>query len=251
MENENDYLVKNPKIILERLTAIFKSKCIISAHFGEQNNAFITAITAIDAKKNILKIDCAPTEILNKQLLNSSKVLFRTQIDGIKVSFSGKSIKKCLVNNQPNFEMPIPNALFWMQRRHFYRIKVPLSHAQSFCEILIPGDASEQPGLFKESQRYRIADISIRGFAFFNPVLADSPIAFNRGMILEHSTLHLNDGSKASIGFRIKDITTIKSSLTSSEQRIGCEFIDLTSTFETSLQRYIQAIEIQMKNIAP
>jgi c-di-GMP-binding flagellar brake protein YcgR len=250
MENESDYLINNPKIILEQLYSLFNSKCILSAHFGENNNAYMTAIIEIDAQKKLLKFDCAPTELLNKQLLNASKVLFRTQFEGIKVSFRGKSIKKS-PGNQPAFEMPIPTALFWMQRRQFYRIKMPRFHIDSYCELAVANISSGQDALITETVRYQIADLSIKGFAFFTEVASDNNLLFKRGMVFKDCVLSLNDGYKGNISLTIQDITNIKPNIPNSELRIGCEFIEIPSACETAIQRYLQNLEIHLKNISP
>lgn len=94
MEKESDYLVRNAKMIYGHLTDLVKNKCIIAANFGEDNASFLTTIVELDQKANLLALDVAPNEQLNRQLLTSAKVLFRTEFDGIKVSFRGKAIKK-------------------------------------------------------------------------------------------------------------------------------------------------------------
>ena len=247
MQKNSDYLVRNQKLIAEYLTDIFKHKCIITAHFGENNASFLTAILELDVKNSIIKVDCAPAEHLNQQLLNSAKVLFRTQIDGIKVSFSGKSIKKTKIGDHHAFEMPLPDAIFWMQRRQFYRVKIPLSHTGSFCEIAFQ-DESEHEFPSIRTEKFRLNDIGINGFAFLNPhpylnQQFQYDIAFNG------AKLFLHEGPNSVVGFVIKDVTEIKVNTTSTQQRIGCQFSDITPSFESGIQRYMQDIERQMKNI--
>ncbi len=249
MPNESDYLVRNNKRILEYLTDLYKGKCIISAHFGENNAAFLTAILDVDAKKNVLKLDTAPSELLNSQLLSSAKILFRTEIHGIKVSFSGKNIKKTRTTEGTAFEMPLPTAIFWMQRRQFYRVKVPLAHAGSYCKILCRKEAesADSPEIVRTG-KFIITDLGITGFAFLNP---DPSFAdhFAEGKSFNECCLYLHEGSHSDINFIIKDITTTKLSTTTSQQRIGCLFTDVTPAFQSGIQRYMQDIERQQKNI--
>ena len=248
MSNENDYLVRNSKRIVEYLTDLYKGKCIISAHFGENNAAFLTAILAIDAKKNTLKLDAAPSELLNKELLSSTKVLFRTEIHGIKVSFSGKNIKKISNSAGTAFEMPMPTAIFWMQRRQFYRVKVPLAHTGSYCKIICRTAESEGAKESVQTGKFKLVDLGITGFAFLNP---DSRFSehFAEGKSYSECCLYLHEGSHSDISFSIKDITVAKLSPTSNQQRIGCLFTDVSPTFQSGIQRYMQDIERQQKNI--
>ena len=243
MQKESDYLVRNPKLIVEYLTDILKKKCLISAHFGENNASFLTVITKLDPKTNSLNIDSAPTELLNKELLNSAKVLFRTEIDGIQVSFSGKNIKK----SKTAFEMPLPNVIFRLQRRQFYRVHIPLSHTGSYCKIpyRAEGDAGAP---FTQIATVKLADLSISGFAFLNPGTEFAGI-FETGKSFTECSLYLHEGPHSNIGFVIKNVTEIKMSTTTTQQRVGCLFTDVTPTFEPSIQCYMREIERQIKNI--
>lgn len=247
MQNESDYLVRNPKLIVDYLTDIFKSKCLISAHFGENNAFFLTAIIELDPKHNSLKIDCAPTELLNNQLLNSSKVLFRTEIDGIKASFSGKSIKISKSYDQPAFEMPIPNSIFWLQRRQFYRVKVPLSHTGTYC-VIARQTNDELDAPLSRAAVFSLADLSITGLALLNP---DPELAclFSTKTAFTDCTLFLHESTHANIDFAIKNITEIKVNANTTQQRIGCLITKVTPSFESSIQRYMRCIERQLKNI--
>lgn len=244
--NENDYLVKGQKSIKEYLSVMFKKKCILSAYFGEHNLSFLTAILEIDLTNNVLKIDSAPSELLNKQLLSAPRVLFRTQVDGIKASFSGKDIKKTKIEDHPCFEMPIPTALFWMQRRQYYRIKVPLNHSNSICKLSLPV-ASETEEIVFETFTFRLGDISIKGFTFFNPV-ADLYDEFEVEKSFSNCQFFLHESSHTEVGFIIKNMSMVKLNANQNQQRIGCSFKDLSPHFESIIQRYMQEIEIQTKN---
>lgn len=247
MEKESDYLVRNPKLIAEHLTDIIKKKCIISAEFGENKVSFLTAIIQLDPKNNILTLDCGPTELLTNQLLNSAKVLFRTEMNGIKVSFSGKGIRKSKSNGHAVFEMPIPSAIFWMQRRQFYRVKIPLSHVGSFCKIIF---GTEQPDNRSDTQsaRFQLSDISICGFSFLNPDVEVNRL-FETNKSVTQCTLYLHEADHSRIDFIIKDVSNIKASTTTTQQRIGCRFTEVSSAFESCILRYMQDIERQLKNI--
>jgi flagellar brake protein len=250
MDTDSNYIIKNQRIIMDNLSSLFKAKCILTANFGEHNQSFLTAILEIDSKNNKILIDCAPNEALNNQILSSSKTIFRTQLDGIKVSFSGKGLKKGQKGVAKYFEMPIPDAMFWMQRRQFYRVKIPLSHSGSYCEITIHHNAGENPMQpTTETIPFKIIDLSITGFALLNPN-PDCAHLFHDDKTFTDCKLHLNDGQTDSIAFVIKSVCNIRVNTLLNEQRIGCRFTELTPVFESSIQRYMQFIERQQKNIS-
>lgn len=247
MNKESDYLIRNPKVIAEHLGNIYRKKCLISAHFGEHNASFLTAILGLDSKNDILKLDGAPTELLNRQLLNSGKVLFRTEIDGIKVSFSGKGIKQSQDAGQLAYELPLPSTIFWMQRRQYYRVKIPLSHVGSFCEIEF---STGQPdgSIETKTANVRLSDISICGLSL---ITADNQFVndFAANQSINQCTLHLHDGGHANVGIVFKNVAKIQVGPTVSQQRIGCQLTNVSPNFESSIQQYMQNIERQMRNI--
>lgn len=244
MEKESDYIVRGPKTIYGHLMDMVKRKCIIAAHF-DRNQSFLTTIVMLDAKNNILALDCGPNEHLNKALLGSPKVLFRTEVEGVKASFTGKHIRQEKIDGHMAFVMPMPDSMFWLQRREFYRVKIPISHESSLCEIRFStqfedGEVEERVGQF------RLLDISIRGFCFLN-TQAEFVDILQMDTQISHCSIHLNDGSFDRVEFEVRYASEVKVSPTTSHYRVGCRFTHITHSFEHSIQRYIQSIELQKK----
>lgn len=229
-------------MVFNHFTELVSKKCLISAQFGDRDTAFLTTIVNLDKENQVVSLDCAPSAALDQQLLSSAKVLFRTEVDGIKVSFSGKGIKKIKHGNDWVLSMPIPNAIFWMQRRQYYRVKIPLSHTQSFCRLTMRnGDTTE-------TETFRLYDLSIAGISFLNqnPKWCEQ-LQPNREFT--DCTLHLHNGNRISIGFMIKNNVKLHANTANIEDKIGCLLHPLAPSFEAIVQRYMQEIELQQKNI--
>lgn len=244
MEKESDYIVRGPKTINGHLTDIVKKKCIIAAHF-DRNQSFLTTIVDIDPKNNLLAMDCAPNEALNRALLGSPKVLFRTEVEGVKASFTGKNIRQAKVGDHLALVMNIPDSMFWLQRREYFRVKIPIIHESSLCEIRFvtefeDGETEEQVGQF------RLLDISIRGFCFLNTKAEFNDLLLPEALIT-HCSIHLNDGSYDRVEFEVRYASEVKVNPTTSYYRIGCRYTQISPSFEHSIQRYIQSIELQKK----
>jgi len=247
MASDSDYLVKNAKVVFNHFNELLTKKCLISAHFGDRNTSFLTMIVDLDKKSNLIKLDCGPSETVDKQLLESSKVLFRTEVNGIKASFSGKNITKVKTGSDWAFSMPIPDVIFWLQRRQFYRVKIPFSHSSSFCRLnLQPAKTDEDEP--EQSITFQLCDLSITGFSFFNidPKWTEQ---LQPDTEFHDCNLHLNNGNQALVSFVIKNNIQIRSSPVTWQNRIGCIFITVPASFETNIQRYMQDIELQQKNI--
>lgn len=252
MEKESDYLIRNPNLVMGHFKDIIKNRCIISAYFGENNQSYMTSIIAIDAKKGLMELDCAPTESLNAELLASPKVLFRTEMDGIKISFAGKSIKQIKKDGEKVFVMPMPDSIFWMQRRQCYRVKIPERHTHCYTQFVVTTQYEDETGIhaMPNLTRFKVVDLSISGFAFLNvtPGLADyvlPPTEFN------NCVLHLHDDqdSEARVSFQIMNVIKIRSNRAIVAQRVGCRFTEMPPGFDAVLQRYVQDIELQSRAI--
>jgi len=245
MTNESDYVVRNPRLVMSYLADLVKKKCIISAHFGVNNSSFLTTIVEYDKNNNVLMLDCGPSSSLDDELLASSKVLFRTDFDGIKVSFSGKSIRKVKKGNAWAFSMPIPTSIFWMQRRQYYRVKIPLSHTGSYCQVRFKAEHEEQQDHIVNFPLY---DLSLSGVAFLNSDPAWTDKLHAKTSFVD-CKLHLQTGAEGDIAFTIMDVIQVRASATNTQQRVGCHFDYLPTNFDNQLQRYMQEIELLLKNI--
>ncbi|WP_347988970.1 flagellar brake protein [Methylomonas sp. AM2-LC] len=247
MKNETDYLISHPKQVVNHLTELMTKKCIISAQFGDHNLSFLTVLLEIDAKAKEIKLDCAPNEQLNNQLLNAVKVLFRTEYEGIKVSFRGHKIKKSVLDGSPVLSMPLPDAIFWLQRRNFYRVKIPHFHTGSFCRISLSLENAENE-TFIDTQDFKLLDLGIRGFSILvtNTALESKFTPDSEAMTCN---LYLHERSSGSLSFIVKYIKQVKTSPTTNGLRLGCLLTDIPPAFESVMQLYMQDIERQLKGV--
>lgn len=240
MENISDYLVKNPKQILAHLKTLAKEKCLISARFGEKHS-FLTAILEIDVKKQIITIDCGPKEYLNKELLSSGIVDCKTDYKGIKVLFQGREIKKAGGIGNTALSIKIPNQIYWVQRRLFYRVRSPLSK-NSYCTINFKASETEEQITLK----LKLFDLSASGFS----IICESAEQA-KGIVLDSkfidAQLILNDNEIHKISFIPRNRFAINPNKPNKSQRIGCEFLDLSPRAETAFLRYMQDIERETK----
>lgn len=243
MATESDYIVKNAKMVFNHFNELVTKKCLISAHFGDRNTSFLTTIVELDPKNKLLHLDCGPSEAVDSQLLASGKVLFRTEYNGIKVSFSAKNIQKTKSGGEPVLSMPIPDSIFWMQRRQYYRVKIPFAHNGSYCQMTFKSEEDDSV----ETVKFPLYDLSITGIAFLNP---DPKWAerLQPDCQFVDCSLHLNNGNHAMVGFVIKNNVKVRSGTLTLQDKIGCLFQSMPTNFETSIQRYMQEIELQQKN---
>ena len=242
MQNISDYQNKNPKQVLSYLKLLLAEKCLISAAFGvSDKDTFLTAIMEIDEKQQTMTIDCGPKEYLNKRLQSSAVIKFSTKYQGIKVMFEGRKVKKSGSSLDPSFTVPIPNSIYWFQRRQFYRVKSPLSK-NSFCVVSFYNAETEEDTTLK----LQIYDISATGISFINDSEEFSDL-FSPSSEFEHCKLILENEEDQPISFEVKHNTLINPNNPKAGVRIGCRILDMNARLESTIIRYMQNVDREVK----
>jgi len=240
MENISGYLVKQPKQVLTHLKTLASEKCLITASFGD-NSSFLTAILDINEKKQLITIDCGPKEYLNKELLSQGVVQCKTVFSGIKVLFEGRNVKKAGKVSDTALSIALPESLYWIQRRQFYRVRSPLSK-DSFCNIPIQNEALNKA----ENTPFKLFDLSATGFSILSDTIeqADQLETLSE---YNNCTLTLENSATQVISFTVRSKHPINQLKPNKNQRIGCEFINLPPRSESTFLRYMQDIEREIK----
>lgn len=235
MENESSFLIYNPKQIISHLSLLVKRKCQLVAYFGNNDEFILTTIIEIDKENNVI-LDYGPNEYINKKSLHSQKITFSGKYLGIPIAFSGTKLTKIQYKGEPAFKMSLPGSIFWRERRKFYRVKSPISKF-TYCWL----ELNQQ-----ERINLKVFDISIAGFSMLN----DCNEYFNRlipDIRFEQCRLILSETSEDIVSFEIRGVSVINPKRLNKIERISCKFIQITPTFESAIQRYMQQIEIENK----
>ncbi len=241
MDKLSQYLVKNPKQILLHIKALASEKCLVAVNFGE-NHSFLSVIVDINEKKHIITIDCGPKEYLNKELLSLGIVNCKAEYNGIKVLFEGRGIKKAGKLGQPALSLKIPESIYWIQRRQFYRVRSPLSK-NSYCTITFPPTEKDSE---EELLNFQLYDLSATGFCMLSDTkqLAERLIPSTE---FSNCRLVLDNTDRHSISFIVRSKFAINSNKPHKNLRIGCEFINIPVKSESAFLRYMQEIEREIK----
>jgi flagellar brake protein len=236
MEKESSFTIRGLDQVVNHLTLLQKSKCLLSVICKENNTTFLTTIIEIDKQDKSLMLDYGPKEYLNRPIINGQQTNFVTEYNGIKVSFQGSTFKKVEHEGQPAFLMPIPASILWLQRREFYRLRSPISK-NSYCQLTLP----EQ-----EPINLQLYDISISGFSLLVESEAIREILLPK-TIVETSKLVLEDAGEGDVRFQVCSKYVINPGKVNVIEKIGCMFTGITPIFQSMVQRYMQQIERENK----
>lgn len=234
MSDASSFSIYSPRQIVHNLSILIKNKCLLSVRFDEGKAFFLTAILEIDEANNSIVFDYGSKEVLNQQLLQATRITFEADFSGIKVSFKGSMLEQILYNGEPAFSMPIPESVFWMQRREFFRIKSPRSKS-SYCQLILED---------QESVNLMLYDISLTGFSVLNTSTEISNLLIP-GTQLEKCRLVLSGTGEDTISFKVRSKLIINPDKIAALkiQKIGCSFTRITPVFESTVQRYINQLQ--------
>ncbi|MGZ4997234.1 MAG: flagellar brake protein [Methylobacter sp.] len=234
MSKASSFSVFNPRQIVQNLLILIKNKCLLSVRFDEGSAFFLTAILEIDEVNKSIVFDYGSKEVLNQQLLKADRITFEADFAGIKVSFKGSMPEQILYNGEPAFSMPIPESIFWMQRREYFRIKSPRSKG-SYCQLILEDQIPVNLLLY---------DISLTGFSVLNTSTEISDLLVP-GAKFEQARVVLSDTGEDTVSFKVcsKLILNPDKIAALKVQKIGCVFTQITPAFESIVQRYINQLQ--------
>lgn len=233
-ENQEEFLVQNRIGIVQKLRQLAKNNCMVTATFNSGSQTMNTAILEVIRDMDLIALDYGPNEAMNQLMLQAERIIFTAELEGIDAQFTATSITKAKYQGQPVFAIPIPDSMLWIQRRQFYRVRVPLG-VPAYMEI-----DNESGGYDK----YTVLDISAGGLA-----IQDEHYRLNldAGILLDKCRLFLPEHGSGEITLEVKNRFPVNRSKREAGQRLGCAFINLNMSFGANIQRYIHAMEVLRK----
>ena len=238
MEYESPFLIDSPEKIIRHLYILLKHKCLLTAYFGDNDDSFITTILDLHIKNNLLIFYHGPKKDAAEQLLDSSKITFKTVCLGVEVVFDTLGLAKIQHQGLSAFAVPIPASMLWMERREFHRVKSPVSKS-SYCQLTLKD---------QEPINLKLYDISLGGFSMLAESKKVSDLSKNPDLMalytsFEQCKLILADVGEDTVSFEVRSKYIINPENSNRIEKIGCKFTRITPTFENTIQRYIQQIE--------
>lgn len=219
------------KQIIHILHRLQQDRCLMEARIGEHPDLFSTAIIGVNPKTDIMALDeIVPPE--GNELFQTHKAMHLSgRSDGVEVEFDLNFIKVCEQGGIAYYQVGIPKAAIYIQRRGIHR--VPLNGAPPFR------------GQFgQEGQRIfsgYAADLSQYGIGLVLKKLE----TLYRGDELSNCTVNLPGYPHFYFRLEIRFAQQIPHRRTT---RIGGRFLDLSNKDRNRLAKFILQLE---RNHAP
>ncbi|WLS80505.1 flagellar brake protein [Erwinia pyri] len=231
-EDKEQYLKRGPLAVLAVLKNLLKNQTpILVSHARGQ---FITRL--LDADQDRMILDLGSNDYENQTAVEAEELHFRAETHGAKVEFALSALQEETFEGLPAFSATLPDLLWMIQRREFFRVSAPLDPI-FYCYVQWPDGSGEG--------RMRLQDLSLGGFA----VLADSQIpdslqggeAFKKLRVelgeygrFEVDAHLINVGQRSVVGNKNETVVT---------PRLSFRFSSLNAGEERSLQQVIFSLE--------
>lgn len=226
-DEENDFLVSNPKEIVSILQTVAQRKSRVALYYNEGNSMVLTIILAVD--ENGVWIDAASNPLDNRHIERSKRVIFVTTHNQAKVQFVAGDVVLGIYEDAPAFSMALPRKLLRLQRRDYYRLVTPEIDALKCIIRPVPGQTHIQ-------HEVTVMDISIGGVAL---VCEASGIELQPGMVYEHCQIELPEIGKLEASIEVKNTFEITDRNGRVKRRAGCVFVKPDGKATMLLQRYV------------
>lgn len=229
-EEYSKYLIHSRQEVAQILRTIQRQNEIVTAYFNQGREFFLSAVLDANPDSGRLVLDCGPDEEANRRALASSKFIFVTNQNRIKIQFSTSKLEQTEFNDRPAFRTKFPASLLKLQRREYYRLVAPI-RAPLHC--IMPDVA----GVRVEAE---VADISVGGVGISG---FPSTITLAEGLLMPNCRIALPEEGTVVTALEIRNLQKSTRRSGQSIIRAGCVFVGIPAPHEAMIQRYIIRID--------
>jgi c-di-GMP-binding flagellar brake protein YcgR len=223
------FRVDHPNEIERILVGVMEKKALVTAYSDNNRDFVVTTFVAVDPDEKAIFLGLGPDPALNETLVASQQVSFNTAHDQVRVLFTTPGLEIVNLAGERVFKTAMPTEVLRFQRREYYRLPTSLVNPVK-CEIDVDGRRIETT----------VVDISIGGVGV---------LAYSEGSeLVEDRVYHgcrliLPDVGSYMVSLHVRVVyePAVRNGIIT--RRLGCQFIDLTPSIETDIQRYIIRIE--------
>jgi c-di-GMP-binding flagellar brake protein YcgR len=232
--DQEQYLVHSRLEIVRVLQELSKRPDIITAYFNHGKEYALTAVLGVLTERDLLVLDYGADEKLNQRLMAADRITCVTKHDNIDVRFTVTGVQRAKFQNQPAFAALLPESVYRLQRREFFRVSTPIVNP---LIVRIPqgnADPIELP----------MADISVGGVG-----LHDCELSFDAEPLtrLEGCGIELPGFGFVKVDLEVRNVSLQPLNDGSQVRRIGCAFLDMPLDVSARIQRYIHRLQIEQK----
>lgn len=237
--DDDRYRISGTRSVQFMLTGFIKERDQFTVFFGGNvNDMYLTTLLEIDAEDERLIFDISGSSDINRRLQNADRLVFAGKPGGIRVQFQTPAPSLVAYQNDKAFSVALPKALMRVQRREYFRVHTPRGRPLMFNFKLPDGTPTALP----------IYDLSVAGIGLNAeqvPPGLDAP-----GLKLGRGKFSLpEDPREFDVEIVLRRIAEIENRSGSKIFRIGLQFVGLSFGEEGRVQRYIDRLERERREL--
>lgn len=229
------YMVYGRTEILLLLRRLAERRAAVTAYFARTQGSAVVELLAVDGGSDTVILDVPGDPHAHRAMLAADGLLFVAFIDQVKVQFRARSARAITHDDAPALAVALPEALMRLQRRDFYRIRIPATDSTT-CTVPYAGEHARlgDPVYFA---KLRVFDISLSGMSLVVQQERQLPSV---GKQLDHCMLDLPSVGRFEVSLQVRRITPMLRQLPA--RLVGCRFAILPPQGRQWIQRYIHRL---------
>lgn len=238
VHDEEQYIVRNPKEVVQILNDLIKHKSMIKLTFNRGADVCLTSVIEVDAKTGAVYLDVGIDEAFNRRLLASNHVIFLKE-DGVKIKWTTTNVAAVELKDGKAIKIALPNDMVRLQRRNCYRFTTPVT-TPVVCKISVPD-------VLKPTEEAILAltlvDVSLGGIG----VLATPPLnpALVIGQAFNGCKIGFPGVGETNLTLKVIYIKEIQVQDVVTKYRVGFEYVEPSRGNEGLINRYVSLLERQ------
>ena len=225
-----DFRITHPKAISSVFRQLMSRKNFLTVECSNHPHPIVTRILAVDENAGLFIYEGSAEQLDKQCLLGSEENYFAATQDGIRVQFVSGRSEQHEFEGALAFRAQLPESLYRMQRRQFFRAAAPLVETYR-CTVNLPDSLLT----------FIIYDLSLNGVGLRSkdPTLGGLPI----GTLLSKAVLDCRMNGMIETDLQITNLRYIQDQI-DPIYHLGCRFQNLPRAKEPELQRLITYLEL-------
>lgn len=221
------------------LNLLARRRSLLTAYTNGGERFFLTSIVAVDEATGRFFLDPPQAPESLAEAGQARQITLVTNLDRVKIQIRLSALMAGSHQNQNVLVSAIPEVVLRLQRREFFRLELPTASPIQ-CKLAAPS-ADGTTRIFELA----LSDISGGGIS----LIAPTEIAefFPRDALFPQCRLEISEDGVIQVNLCVRKTVEISAASGLHSLRIGCEFVNLPSSNQSFIERYIARIERERK----
>jgi c-di-GMP-binding flagellar brake protein YcgR len=217
--------------IVSTMRALAQRRALATVYGERACDFIVSCLLAVHEDDDALVLDFGAERAATERVLAAGEVRVVTQLDRIRIQFATEVAGTIDYDGAPAFVARIPDVMQRLQRREYYRVRIPLS--APLAMTLAPDPARPRAGV-----ALRVVDLSCGGVRLDG---VGSALGIVEGAVYRGCRMDLPRLGSLAVDVRV--VRMLRDDAKPGSCRVVGSFVDLPAGAEALLQRYINRIE--------